>query len=94
MRPIPRRALLVVTTFLQSVQLYVDRASNSTSKDAVTDNLGLNELQWSWVLASFAFGYALLQTPSCALADRLGGRAVLTAVVTAWSVFTGLTAAD
>ena len=93
MRSVPRRALLVATTFLLSVLLYVDRACISTAKDAVTGDLGLSELQWSWVLASFAFGYALLQTPSGALADRLGGRAVLTAVVAAWSIFTGLTAA-
>ena len=92
MRTIPTRALLVVSTFLLSVLLYVDRACISTAKDAVTAELGLSELQWSWVLASFAFGYALLQTPSGALADRLGGRAVLTAVVAAWSIFTGLTA--
>jgi len=90
---IPRRALLITGTFLLSVLLYIDRACISTAKDAVCLDLGLNNEQWSWVLASFAFGYALFQTPGGALADRLGGRLVLTAVVTAWSVFTGLTAA-
>ncbi len=84
---------MVASTFLLSVLLYVDRTCISTAKDAVTEELGLSELQWSWVLASFAFGYALLQTPSGALADRLGGRAVLTVVVVAWSIFTGLTSA-
>ena len=89
---IPKRFLLVLGTFMLSVLLYVDRTCISTAKDAVTQELQLSNEQWSWVLASFAFGYALFQTPGGALADRLGGRMVLTAVVTAWSVFTGLTA--
>jgi ACS family glucarate transporter-like MFS transporter len=90
---IPTRAFLVVGTFLLSVLLYVDRTCIATAKDAITRDLGLSNGQWSWVLAAFAFGYALFQTPGGALADRLGGRAVLATVVTAWSVFTGLTAA-
>lgn len=89
---IPKRFLLVVSTFMLSVLLYVDRTCISTAKDAVTQELHLSNEQWSWVLASFAFGYALFQTPGGALADRLGGRLVLTTVVTAWSIFTGLTA--
>ena len=90
---IARRHLLIVCTFLLSVLLYVDRTCISTAKDAVCADLGLSKEQWSWVLASFAFGYALFQTPGGAMADRFGGRFVLTTVVTAWSVFTGLTAA-
>lgn len=90
---IPKRFILVAGTFLLSLLLYVDRTCISTAKDAVTRDLGLSNEQWSWVLASFAFGYALFQTPGGALADRLGGRMVLSAVVTVWSIFTGLTAA-
>jgi MFS transporter, ACS family, glucarate transporter len=89
---IPRRVLLITGTFFLSVLLYVDRTCISTAKDEITQELSLSNEQWSWVLASFAFGYALFQTPGGAMADRLGGRAVLTAVVTAWSFFTGLTA--
>ena len=89
---IPKRFVLVASTFLLSLLLYVDRTCISTAKDAITHDLGLNNEQWSWVLASFAFGYALFQTPGGALADRLGGRIVLTVVVTVWSIFTGLTA--
>jgi len=90
---IARRRLIVLATFSLSVLLYVDRTCISTASKAVMGELGLSKEQWSWVLASFAFGYALFQTPSGALADKLGARAVLAAVVTAWSVFTGLTAA-
>ncbi len=86
------RALLVTNTFLLSVLLYVDRTCISTAKEAIAGPLQLKDYQWSWVLAAFAFGYAIFQTPSGMLADRLGGRVVLTAVVVAWSLFTGLTA--
>lgn len=90
---IPRRFILVGGTFLLSVLLYVDRTCISLAKDNVTSELGLTNEHWAWVLAAFAFGYALFQTPGGMLADRLGGRVVLTAVVAAWSLFTGLTAA-
>jgi len=68
----PRRYFVVVPRFLLSMLLYMDRACISTAKDAVTGELGLSKEQWSWVLASFAFGYALFQTPSGALADPAG----------------------
>src|SRR5258706_8654190 len=90
---IPQRYLLITGTFLLSLQLYVTRTCISTAKDAVTHDLALSNEQWSWVLASFAFGYALFATPGGAMADRLGGRKVLTTVVVAWSVFTALSAA-
>jgi MFS transporter, ACS family, glucarate transporter len=89
---IQQRHLLVVGTFLLSLQLYVTRTCISTAKDAVTHDLALSNEQWSWVLASFAFGYALFATPGGAMADRLGGRKVLTTVVIAWSVFTAMSA--
>ncbi len=90
---IPQRYLLICGTFLLSLQLYVTRTCISTAKDAVTHDLALSNEQWSWILASFAFGYALFSAPGGAMADRLGGRKVLTTVVIAWSVFTALTAA-
>lgn len=89
---VPRRHLVVSATFLLSVLLYVDRACISTAKEPMVAELGLSDRQWGWVMASFAFGYALLQTPAGALADRFGGRRVLAAVVAFWSMFTGLTA--
>lgn len=89
---IPRRGLVVTATFLLSVLLYVDRACISTAKEAVVRDLDLSDKQWGVVMAAFAFGYALLQTPTGALADRFGARGILATVVTLWSIFTGLTA--
>jgi ACS family glucarate transporter-like MFS transporter len=90
---IPKRFLLVCSTFLLSVLLYVDRVCISTAEGPIRDDLGLSKEQFGWALSAFALGYALCQTPAGWLADRLGPRKVLTAVVVFWSIFTGLTAA-
>jgi ACS family glucarate transporter-like MFS transporter len=90
---IPRRSFVVLATFLLSVLLYVDRVCISTAKEAVVGDLALTDRQWGVVMSAFAFGYALLQTPTGALADRMGARSILASVVTLWSLFTGLTAA-
>lgn len=88
----PRRYLVVVATFLLSVLLYVDRVCISTAKGQITHELGLTDTQFGWVMSAFAIGYALFQTPSGMLADRLGARRILAGIVTLWSVFTGLSA--
>jgi len=87
---IPKRHLLLLGTFLLSVLLYVDRACISTAKSEITRDLSLSDTQWGWVMAAFALGYALFQTPTGAIADRFGPRVLLTSVVVLWSVFTGL----
>ena len=87
---IPKRHLLLLGTFLLSVLLYVDRACISTAKGDITRDLELSDTQWGWVMAAFALGYALFQTPTGAIADRFGPRVLLTSVVVLWSVFTGL----
>jgi ACS family glucarate transporter-like MFS transporter len=88
----PRRYQVVILTFLLSILLYVDRVCISAAKGPVAASLGFTDTQMGWVLSAFALGYALFQTPSGLLADRLGPRRVLAAVVTFWSIFTGLTA--
>jgi len=87
---IPKRHLLLLGTFLLSVLLYVDRACISTAKGDIARDLALSDTQWGWVMAAFALGYALFQTPTGAIADRFGPRVLLTSVVVLWSVFTGL----
>jgi ACS family glucarate transporter-like MFS transporter len=89
---IPKRYLVVCATFLLSVLLYVDRVCVSTAKGQITHDLGLTDTQFGWVMSAFAIGYALFQTPSGMLADKLGARNILAAIVAAWSVFTGLSA--
>lgn len=73
--------------------LYVDRVCISTAKGPIMRDLGLSSKQFGWVLAAFAFSYALFQIPCGAIADRFGPRRLLAGVVVFWSLFTGLTAA-
>jgi ACS family glucarate transporter-like MFS transporter len=87
----PARFRLVAMTFALSMLLYIDRVAMSTAKGPVTQELGLSDTQFGWVLSAFALGYALFQTPAGALADRFGPRAVLTMLVLIWSMFTALT---
>lgn len=91
-RMIPRRYLVVAGTFLLSVLLYMDRVCISTAKGPITKELGLTDTQFGWIMSAFALGYALFQTPTGMLADKIGGRKILAGIVTIWSVFTGLTA--
>src|SRR5262245_61357786 len=88
----PTRYWFVVGTFLLSVLLWVDRICISVAKGPVTHDLNLTDAQFGWVMSAFALGYALCQAPGGMLADRFGARRVLVAVVTVWSLFTGLTA--
>ncbi len=89
----PVRHLLVAATFTLSMLLYVDRIAISTAKQQLSGELGLTDTEFGWTLSAFALGYALLQTPAGALADRFGPRRVIAGIVAAWSLFTALTGA-
>jgi MFS family permease len=86
----PKRYWLVVGMFLLSMLLYVDRVCISAAKKDIASELHLSETQMGWILSAFALGYALFQVPARPMADRFGPRAILGAVVTAWSIFTAL----
>ncbi len=90
---VPKRFWLVLGTFLLSVLLYVDRACISSAKDAIAKDLDFSDQQWGWIMAAFALGYALCQTPAGYLADCFGPRRLLASVVAFWSLFTCLTGA-
>ncbi|MGQ0636440.1 MAG: MFS transporter [Planctomycetaceae bacterium] len=85
------RRVFVLAALLLAMLLYVDRVCISTARDEITRDLALSDEEFGWAISSFALGYALLQTPIGALADRIGPRIVLAGVVAFWSVFTGLT---
>ncbi len=88
---IPQRFILVTFTFLISVLMYVDRACIGAAKGSVSDEFGLTNIQWAWVMAAFTLGYALMQTPSGKLADKKGARVVMSGIITVWSILTALT---
>jgi ACS family glucarate transporter-like MFS transporter len=88
---VPVRFQLVAVTFSLSMLLYIDRAAISTARGPIAAAFALDDVRFGWVLSAFALGYALFQTPAGALADRLGPRVVLAAVVAVWSLFTAFT---
>lgn len=89
----PVRYRMVFGTFILAMIVLFDRILISVAKDPLAADLNLSDKEMGWVLAIFALGYALFQTPSGFLADKHGARKVLTVVVGIWSVFTALTGA-
>lgn len=88
---LPIRVLLVVSTFLLTVLLYIDRACISAAKDEISSDLGFSLTDFGWVMAVFTLGYALFQVPSGKLADKYGPRSVISGIVMFWSVLTAIT---
>lgn len=92
-RRLPLRVLLVFSTFMLTVLLYVDRACISAAKEEISADLNFDLTDFGWVMAMFTLGYALFQTPSGKLADSRGPRGVIAGIVTIWSALTALTGA-
>lgn len=88
---IPIRFVLVLFTFIHTLNLYIDRACISAAKDSIISDLDLSLTQWGWIMAAFTLGYALFQTPTGYFADAKGPRFVLTFIVIFWSCLTTLT---
>ncbi|WP_405169686.1 MFS transporter [Paenibacillus sp. FSL H8-0280] len=57
----------------------------------ITQDLGLGASAQGIILSSFFLGYAIMQIPGGALADRFGYRKVILVSLFSWSVFTILT---
>ncbi|MFO7669582.1 MAG: MFS transporter [Bacteroidales bacterium] len=92
-RYFPIRILLVLSTFLLTVLLYIDRACISAAKEEISGDLNFDLTDFGWVMAMFTLGYALFQTPAGKWADKRGARSVLATIVGLWSVLTALTGA-
>jgi ACS family glucarate transporter-like MFS transporter len=80
-------AILVVMSFIA----YFLRTNLSFSAPEMKADLGLTEIQWGYLLAAFAAGYAIFQFPGGILGDRFGPRRVLTAIAIMWGVLTAVT---
>lgn len=87
------RRLLLVVIWLSLLVAYFDRVNISVAGPAMSKDLHLSPVAFGAALSAFSLGYAVMQIPAGALADRLGSRSVLTSAMLLWSLFTGLTAA-
>jgi MFS transporter, ACS family, glucarate transporter len=85
-----RHQVLLVLSVL-SVITFLDRIAISTAGKRITDDLGLSDVQWGWVLGIFTLSYGIFEIPTGLLGDKLGAKKVLIRVVLWWSVFTVLT---
>jgi ACS family glucarate transporter-like MFS transporter len=73
---------------------YLDRACIGAMAPRLSAEFDLDAAQMSWVFFAFILAYALFEIPTASWADRRGAKNVLTRIVSAWSVFTFLTAAS
>ncbi len=92
-RNFPIRILLVFSTFMLTVLLYIDRACISAAKEEISSDLNFDLTDFGWVMAVFTLGYALFQTPAGKWADKKGPRTVITGIISIWSILTALTGA-
>lgn len=90
-KPTRIRTNIVVLTFLSIVIAYMDRANLSVASSTIMKEHGWNATQWGSILSAFFVGYLVLQIPAGWLADKIGGKRVLAAGVTWWSLFTAAT---
>jgi ACS family glucarate transporter-like MFS transporter len=75
-------ALLVVASFVA----YLLRTNMSVAGERVMGDLRLSNVQFGFVLAAFAWGYALFQFPGGVWGERVGARRALTWMAVAWGV--------
>ncbi len=91
MQPSQTRHWVIVFAVVLSIITYIDRVSISFAGPKMREDLGLDSTQFGWVLASFAWAYALFEIPGGWLGDKMGPRKVLTRIVLWWSFFTAAT---
>ena len=87
------RHRVAAMTVLLGMITYLDRTCISVTAPNVMKDLGLTQIQMSFVFSAFTLAYAIFEIPSGWWGDRFGTRRVLTRIVTWWSVFTMLTGA-
>ncbi len=85
-----RYKVLAMSVLLAAVT-YLDRVCISITAPAMRHDLGLSQVQMSFVFSAFTLAYAIFEIPTGWWGDRVGTRRVLTRIVTWWSVFTVLT---
>jgi ACS family glucarate transporter-like MFS transporter len=89
----PTHARYWVVVFAVSLAMicYTDRVIIAKSETVMRYDLGLSNLQWTWVLAMFSLAYTFCEIPGGWLGDKFGPRVMLLRVVVLWSFFTAAT---
>lgn len=87
-----RHKVLGITILLGAVT-YFDRVAISSLQAPISEALGFDIVDMSYVFSAFYISYAAFEIPTGWWADRIGSRRVLTRIVLWWSTFTVITAA-
>jgi sugar phosphate permease len=82
-----RYQVLAVTCVL-AVLTYINRLGFGVA----APKIGLTDPEMGYLSSAFLIAYGLFQVPGGLLGDKLGGRHVLTGLVLAWSLLSGITA--
>src|SRR6516225_4358475 len=67
---------------------YVQRVGFASAGIGLKDDIGLDERQWSRVMAAFLIAYAGFEIPSGILGDWFGARNLLAIAALGWSLVT------
>lgn len=82
------RWYILALLFAASFVAYLLRSNMSIAGERIMAESGMTQVQFGWVLAAFAWGYALFQFAGGVLGDRIGGRRALTLIAILWGVLT------
>ncbi len=86
-----KKYLILILLSLLSVITFLDRNAISIAGVRITQELGLNESQFGWILTAFTLSYGLLEIPMGLWGDRFGEKKIIVRIVFWWSLFTALT---
>ncbi len=86
------RYIVIVFMVTLAMVTYLDRACIGAMAPQIAAEFALDEAQMSWVFTAFIISYAMFEIPTARWADKRGAKAVLTRIVTWWSLFTIATA--
>jgi MFS family permease len=89
--PLRMQSKVVALMFALSAMNYFDRIVMSIAGPGIMKDFGISETQMGSVYSAFLLSYTILMAPSGWLADRFGGRMVLTVSGLGAALFTGLT---
>jgi sugar phosphate permease len=87
-RPTRVRYLVLTSACALAVITYIHRVGFATASARFKTPLGLTETHIGWVMAAFMIGYGIFEMPWGLLADRLGVRNVLAAIILGGSALT------
>src|ERR1700689_5080921 len=84
-RPTRVRYWVIFFSVTLAIFSYIDRVALSRAASRIQGDLDIDNQQLGWILFAFVACYALCESPSGYLGDRLGPRSVLLRIVLWWS---------